>query len=154
MESSVSTETIASDLTTEDNYEPDSTETTLQSEIPRFVCLSDGQFGDPYECNKYHVCVNDSINLIDIPLYCPLGLQYDRYLEICTSDPVQCPGEPDIKCSRPGTFANLNDCNRYFKCIYNFITQDYKVSHHRCPPNMAYSEEDCGCIASSICITE
>ncbi|KAJ8956162.1 hypothetical protein NQ318_020713 [Aromia moschata] len=82
---------------------------------------------------------------------CPKGTLYDSYNELCTSDPVQCPGEPQLACPSQGTFLHPGDCSRYYTCTWSFVYNKFELKQFKCPEKHTYSEQLAGCVRSSSC---
>ncbi|KAF2897643.1 hypothetical protein ILUMI_08533 [Ignelater luminosus] len=119
--------------------------TTTEATVPLFVCPGVGIFPDTVNCSVYHVCMNAYSHLLDVPITCPQGTQFDSERSKCTRDPVQCPGELPLPCNSPGTYPHPSDCSRYYKCIWRSLFLKYELKQYRCPPSYKfdYKEKKC-----------
>jgi hypothetical protein len=118
---------------------------------PIFICPGIGKYPDPVDCSKFHLCINAVFEIIDVVMSCPEGTLYDAFNQRCTINPVQCPGEEQIVCDRPGLFPHPTDCNRYYKCIWKYIHNHFELRQYRCPPKFEFSAVMKFCIPSRTC---
>lgn len=140
---SSSATTIPTDLNT-------TMSTTTEPTAPLFICPAVGIFPDTFNCSVYHVCMNAYSHLLDVPITCPQGTQFDSERSKCTRDPVQCPGEPPLPCSHPGTYPHPTDCSRYYKCKWRSLFLKYELKQYRCPPSYKFDYREKKCSRSVI----
>ena len=51
---------------------------------PHFVCKKAGSFRDPNECQKYHKCILNDLNILEDEIhYCEKGMAFDEGTSTC-----------------------------------------------------------------------
>ncbi|KAF7275609.1 hypothetical protein GWI33_011502, partial [Rhynchophorus ferrugineus] len=124
---------------------------TTNSSSGEFECYAAGKFADPVNCREYHLCVKLGDEFVGMKGNCPEGTLYDSYNIYCTTLPVQCPGEPELKCTADGVWGHPYKCNRYYSCEYDYIFDRYHLKQYLCPPGETFSNDEQACVADTDC---
>ncbi|KAJ8919296.1 hypothetical protein NQ315_003880 [Exocentrus adspersus] len=124
---------------------------TATSNSSDFVCIDPGKYPDPNNCSRYILCTDTVFELTAVSMECPEGSLYDSYNELCTTDPVQCPGEIQLTCTAGGTFEHPEYCNRYYVCKWNYVYNKFELKQYLCPSAHAYDSVTESCVSSDYC---
>lgn len=111
-----------------------------------FKCTHSGIFPDPYDCTRYHICmqqkdiVGGKANQM-VPMQCQGKYGYDpvsTYCKIPLTDGA-CPDTPPVpECRKSGQSGPIQNTSIYYICLQNLVPQLFM-----CPHGTVYIDSKC-----------
>lgn len=112
-----------------------------------FVCTSPGVFPDPYDCQLYHMCYTNGLNLVAINVNCGRNAAFNPTTGDCslTTNASIC-SEPMFNCDIVGRMQAWPGNNNIFYVCHAKMQNNDRILFpelHRCSSNEVFSNGEC-----------